>query len=66
MQVRINGAPVDVAERVTVAELVRARTEEPTGVAVAVNAGVVPRSRWETTRLEAGDSVELLAAAAGG
>ena len=66
MQITINGAAEDVADRTTVATLVADHAERRTRVAVAVNAEVVPRSRWETTQLEAGDSVELLAATAGG
>ena len=36
------------------------------GVAVAVDAEVVPRSEWTATALEAGQHVELLAAMQGG
>lgn len=66
MQITINGVAVDVAEGLTVAALVRDRAERHRQVAVAVNAGVVPRSQWEATRLGPGDSIELLAATAGG
>lgn len=66
MQITINGVAADVADRMTVAELVRGRVEGRHRVAVAVNAGVVPRSQWEATRLGTGDSIELLAATAGG
>ncbi len=66
MQITINGVTADVADRTTVAALVRDRVEGRPRVAVAVNAGVVPRSQWETTRLEPGDNIELLAATAGG
>lgn len=66
MQITINGVAVDVADRLTVAALVRDRAEQHSRIAVAVNAGVVPRSQWEATRLEPGDSIELLTATAGG
>ena len=36
------------------------------GVAVALNSEVVPRSRWATTPLTAGDAVELVTAMQGG
>ena len=36
------------------------------GVAVALNGAVVPRGAWGSTRLAAGDSVEVLAPSAGG
>lgn len=66
MQITINGVAADVADRITVTALVRDRLEGHSQVAVAVNAGVVPRSQWDATRLGPGDSIELLAATAGG
>jgi sulfur carrier protein len=66
VQITINGVAVDVADRLTVAALVRDRAEGRSQVAVAVNTGVVPRGQWEATRLGPGDSIELLAATAGG
>jgi sulfur carrier protein len=46
------------------AELALARQDR--GVAVAVNAAVVPRSEWNTTSLAPGDRVEVLVAVQGG
>ncbi|WP_067431401.1 sulfur carrier protein ThiS [Nocardioides jensenii] len=66
MQITINGSAAEVDESITVAALVRDRIEGDRRIAVAVNSGVVPRSQWETTQLGPGDSIELLAAAAGG
>ena len=66
MQININGVAADVIDRITVAALFLDRVEGRPRVAVAVNAGVVPRSQWEATRLGPGDSIELLAATAGG
>lgn len=66
MQITINGVAADVADRITVTALVQDRLEGHSQVAVAVNAGVVPRSQWDATRLGPGDSIELLAATAGG
>ncbi|HEV8566538.1 MAG TPA: sulfur carrier protein ThiS [Actinoplanes sp.] len=65
MIVTINGVPAEVSHGATVAELMRSRTEAR-HVAVARNGEVVPRGGWETTRLAAGDEVEVLAAVAGG
>ncbi len=62
----VNGVVGEVGEGSTVADLVRARVGSPKGVAVAVNAEVVPRSAWAVTELAAGDRVELLTAAQGG
>lgn len=64
--VTVNGAPVQVDDDSTVAELVDSLGSGSRGVAVAVNEEVVPRSMWGTARLVAGDRVELLHAAQGG
>ena len=66
MRVTVNGTQTEVAEGITVADLVATLTDARRRVAVAVNSEVVPRSGWETTSLRAGDSVEVLAAVAGG
>lgn len=65
MIVTINGEPAEVSADATVAELVRSRTGAH-HVAVARNGEVVPRGGWATTRLAAGDRIEVLAAVAGG
>jgi sulfur carrier protein len=66
MRLTVNGAPTEVDQEVTVAALVATLTDQRRRVAVAVNGEVVPRSSWETTPLRDGDSVEVLAAVAGG
>lgn len=64
--VTVNGTAKEVEDDLTVARLVAALGSGTKGVAVAVNEEVVPRSRWATARLAAGDRVELLRAAQGG
>ena len=66
MRVIVNGIPSYVDEGATVAALVAAHAVERRRVAAAVNGDVVPRSAWESTVLHDGDSVEILAAVAGG
>jgi sulfur carrier protein len=64
----VNGRPAELPEGATVATVV-AELELPAagrGVAVAVNAEVVPRTRWEATRLEEGQNVEVVHAVQGG
>ncbi|MFI5084534.1 MAG: sulfur carrier protein ThiS [Actinomycetales bacterium] len=36
------------------------------GVAVALNGGIVPRSQWQGTELQANDDVEIVTAVQGG
>lgn len=66
MQVTVNGRNTDVGSVRTVAALLSARGETARRVAVALNGEVVPRSRWETTALSSGDTIEVLAPTAGG
>jgi len=66
VRITVNGVATEVPSALTVAELVAQRVPDARRVAVAVNAGVVPRSAWSTTELADGDSAELLNAVAGG
>ncbi len=63
--ITLNGEPTE-ADGLTVAALL-ARMELPDrGVAVAVDAEVVPRGRWAATELHDGARVEVLRAIQGG
>jgi sulfur carrier protein len=67
VNVVVNGEERNIAAGVTVAELVEdVLPGRRRGVAVAVDAEVVPRSAWERTMLAEGQRVELLAAMQGG
>lgn len=60
----LNGKPKESVV-LTVEQLVNAHVGNDTGVAVAVNGGVVPRSAWNRT-LTTGDTVDILTAIQGG
>lgn len=66
MSIVVNGEPAELAR--TVADLVERQLDrrEPTGVAVAVNATVVPRGSWGSYALHDGDVVDLVTAVQGG
>lgn len=66
MTVQVNGQPRDMPEGSTVADLLVALELPPTGVAVAVNRTVVPRSQHAARTLEPGATVEILRAVGGG
>ncbi len=66
MEITVNGERRDVAEPTTVEVLVTQLATDTAGIAVAVDATVVPRSRWTDTSLRDGAQVELLRAAPGG
>jgi len=68
MRIVVNGSEREVAERVTISDLVRELPEggNGRGVAVAVDAEVVPRSEWDGVELAEGQRVEVLGAIQGG
>ena len=69
MRVMINGEARELADGATVADLVERSGlpgEGRRGIAVAVDAKVVPRSAWAQTELAEGQAVELLTAIQGG
>jgi sulfur carrier protein len=69
MRLVVNGEARELPDALSVAELVAGEAPglgEGRGVAVAVDAEVVPRSAWHETRLEEGQRVEVLAAMQGG
>ena len=64
----VNGSRTEIAEGATVVDLL-GRLDVPVearGVAVAVDAEVVPRGAWATTPLPEGAQVEVLTAIQGG
>lgn len=62
MNITVNGEQRDVGD-IVVADLL---PRDPAGMAVAVNASVVPRAEHATTRLADGDVVEIVTAVQGG
>jgi sulfur carrier protein len=66
VKVVVNGEPAEVPSGCTVAALVSVFTSGNTGVAVARNDDVVPRSAWADAVLAEDDRVEILTAVQGG
>ncbi len=66
MTVTLNGEPREVPPGTTVAQLVSQLTDQPTGVAAAVNGEVLPRRSWAGTPLSDRDRVEVVTAVQGG
>jgi sulfur carrier protein len=62
----INGEPSDIAPGATVTELLTHLDVPGRGVAVAVDAEVVPRGEWPTFVVVDGARVEVLIAVQGG
>jgi len=66
MQIEINGDRTEVAEAITMAELLEQLELTGKRLAVEVNAELVPRSRFAEHRLAADDRVEIIHAVGGG
>jgi sulfur carrier protein len=65
-EIIVNGKP-EPLEQATLGQLVAGRTTASArGLAVALNDSLVPRQAWPTTRLRAGDRIEIVKAMVGG
>jgi sulfur carrier protein len=66
MSIIVNGEASEIAPGTTVSELLKALDVPTRGVAVAVDAEVVPRGSWEAFAVADGARVEVLVAVQGG
>ena len=68
MQIRINGEDKEVQPNLNIKELIKQLNMDPlkSGIAVAVDREVIPKSKWETFILEDGSVVEIIRAVQGG
>jgi sulfur carrier protein len=68
VRIQLNGAPRELDDGATVADVVLllGRDPEARGIAVAVEAEVVPRTAWDRHELRDGDRIEVLTAILGG
>jgi thiazole synthase len=68
MRIELNGEPYELPAGATLADAAREAGAGAggRGVAVAIDGEVVPRSEWDSTALEDGQTVEVLAAIQGG
>jgi sulfur carrier protein len=68
VRVRLNGEARELDDGATVADVVvlLGRGPEARGIAVAVEAEVVPRTAWGEHELREGDRIEVLTAIQGG
>jgi sulfur carrier protein len=66
VRLTVNGLPQLTEADTTLAELITAISDRETGIAVAVNSEVVPRSSWPRTSLSEGDRVDVVTAVQGG
>lgn len=66
MQIFVNDTPAECGEQTTPGDLLRQRDIRPSGLAIAVNDTVIPKSRWDTLLLREGDRLLIIRAVQGG
>ncbi|MFP4054029.1 MAG: sulfur carrier protein ThiS [Phycisphaerae bacterium] len=66
MRITVNGEPRDIAADSSIATLLQVMQLEPTRVAVEHNRQLVPRSLHAETRLQDGDTLEIVTLVGGG
>ena len=66
MQILVNGESTAIPEGLTLGELVGQLHLTGQRLAIELNGGIVPRSRWPEVRLGEGDRAEIVRAIGGG
>lgn len=68
MQIIINGKSHTTSSNSTIPEVLTALLSSSIeeGIAVCVNREIIPRSQWESYRIEEGDHLEIVQATQGG
>ena len=66
MQITVNGHVRSAPETVSLPELVSQISDRDSGIAVAVNNEVVPRSAWGECTIRPGDRIDVVTAVQGG
>tara|TARA_B100001057_G_C22721267_1_gene899799 strand:- start:774 stop:983 length:210 start_codon:yes stop_codon:yes gene_type:complete len=64
--ISINEQPEQVAQSSSLADIIHSLTLPDLGCVFAINNAVVPRSQWQQTIVNEGDSISLFQAIAGG
>jgi len=64
--IQVNGEPREVAENISLPELIAELSLKAEQIAIELNHSVVRRARWEKTLLQADDKVEIVHFVGGG
>jgi sulfur carrier protein len=66
LTIELNKNKITVAKGVTIQGLLELQSLPEQGCAVALNNQVIPKSKWNTTTINSGDSLSIFQAIAGG
>ncbi|SFU77301.1 sulfur carrier protein ThiS [Xenorhabdus koppenhoeferi] len=66
MNIIVNDQPITLSAPITIGQLLEHIQRTQTGIALAINQAIIPRSEWHTHHVNDGDSILLFQAIAGG
>ena len=66
LTIQLNGEPYEVAAETTVTDLIAGLQLAEGRIALELNLEILPRAKWNETRLRAGDKLELVHFVGGG
>lgn len=66
MRIQVNGEPRDVAENISLPELIATLSLKPEQIAVEINHEVVRRTNWSGVVLQPNDMIEIVHFVGGG
>ncbi|MBD2811672.1 sulfur carrier protein ThiS [Xenorhabdus sp. Vera] len=66
MNIIVNDQPITLSAPITIRQLLEHIQRTQSGIALAINQAIIPRSEWHTHQVNDGDSILLFQAIAGG
>ncbi|AWK40447.1 sulfur carrier protein ThiS [Photorhabdus laumondii subsp. laumondii] len=66
MKITVNDQPMELMASLAIQQLLEQLEQTQPGMALAINQTIIPRSEWNTHRINDGDNILLFQAIAGG
>lgn len=66
IEITLNGRREQLEKPTTLQALVEQKKLSPTGIAIARNGEIAPKSEWAATLIQTGDTLEIIHAVQGG
>lgn len=66
IEAKINGKPTNLADKTTIQDYLQAQNYKIERVAVELNGQIVPRPAYETRKIKANDTLEIVSFVGGG
>lgn len=66
ISIQVNNSTISIKENATIVELLHQINSPLNGIAVAIDATILPKETWEKTQLNNNDSILIIQATQGG